>query len=314
MKIRTLEYFVTLAESKSINEAAQKLYIAQPSPTKALHLLEGELNVQLFYRFSSGIFLTEAGKKILPEARQVVAYYYGWKSMAKETSLKQIDIYTYASFPDFLFPDLLLQFRKIHPGLAINYTTSFEPEAYISRSTQEPTIALLVCQEGEECEKLAKLQGNAPIELLDGEYRCLVNKNSPLAQKKSVSLEDLRDYYLAFPTINNNIEQIGFISSMLQLIIASNSNKKIVGVESVNNVISLVNREPDTYALSYYPALKRYKEAGQVNLVDIPFHNFPSKGKLYMFYSMKACGQHPVLRELIQAIHDTAERFLSDVE
>ena len=50
MKIQTLEYLITLAESHSINEAAQKLYISQPSLTKALQLFEKEIGVQLFLR------------------------------------------------------------------------------------------------------------------------------------------------------------------------------------------------------------------------------------------------------------------------
>ena len=80
MKITVLKYFITLAESQSINEAAQKLYIAQPSLTKALQLFEKEIGVQLFLRMQSGIQLTEAGKKILPEAKQMVEYYNGWPS------------------------------------------------------------------------------------------------------------------------------------------------------------------------------------------------------------------------------------------
>lgn len=50
MKIKVLEYFITLAESQSINEAAGKLYIAQPSLTKALQLFEAEIGTQLFQR------------------------------------------------------------------------------------------------------------------------------------------------------------------------------------------------------------------------------------------------------------------------
>ena len=47
LKIKVLEYFITLAESQSINEAAGKLYIAQPSLTKALQLFEAEIGTQL---------------------------------------------------------------------------------------------------------------------------------------------------------------------------------------------------------------------------------------------------------------------------
>lgn len=111
MKIKTLEYFIALAESRSINEAAQKLYIAQPSLTKALQLFEDEIGVQLFLRKKSGIQLTGAGEKILPEAKQIVAYYNGWLDLSRQRALQVVNIYIQFSFPNFLLPDVLLEFR-----------------------------------------------------------------------------------------------------------------------------------------------------------------------------------------------------------
>ena len=75
MKINTLEYFVVLAELQSMNKAAKALYVAQPSLSKALGKLESEIGVQHFYRGANGLRLTEAGEKILPEAKQILKYY-----------------------------------------------------------------------------------------------------------------------------------------------------------------------------------------------------------------------------------------------
>ena len=99
MKLKTLEYFITLAESRSINEAAQKLYIAQPSLTKALKLFEEEINCRLFDRDNAGIRLTEAGEKILPEAKQIVSYYNGWLTLSQQRALQAVNIYIQYSFP-----------------------------------------------------------------------------------------------------------------------------------------------------------------------------------------------------------------------
>lgn len=68
MTIKALEYFIVTAQSHSINEAAKKLYVAQPSLTKTLQNLEEELGFLLFIRRKSGIELTESGRQILPEA------------------------------------------------------------------------------------------------------------------------------------------------------------------------------------------------------------------------------------------------------
>ena len=120
MKLKVLEYFIALAESKSINEAAQKLYIAQPSLTKALHLFEKEIGLPLFHRTKAGITLTEAGRKILPEARQMVEYYNGWLALARQNFLNVVDVYAHTSLSGFLFPDIILQFKEKYSDLNFN--------------------------------------------------------------------------------------------------------------------------------------------------------------------------------------------------
>ena len=56
--------------------------ISLASLTKALRLFEAEIGTQLFQR-KTGIQLTEAGKRILPEAKQMVEYYNGWLSLSE---------------------------------------------------------------------------------------------------------------------------------------------------------------------------------------------------------------------------------------
>ena len=50
VNIRQLEYFIVMAETQQITEAAQQLYIAQPPLNRSLQRLENELGVVLFTR------------------------------------------------------------------------------------------------------------------------------------------------------------------------------------------------------------------------------------------------------------------------
>ncbi len=59
---KRFEYFMTIVEEKSISKAAAKLYISQPSLSKFLIKLEGELGVTLFTRTSNVLSLTPAGE------------------------------------------------------------------------------------------------------------------------------------------------------------------------------------------------------------------------------------------------------------
>nr|MBQ4319009.1 LysR family transcriptional regulator [Clostridia bacterium] len=74
MDLQKLRYFYTAARLEHITHAAEEIHIAQPSLTKALHLLEEELGVPLFKKNGRSIELTEFGiylkqrlDSILPE-------------------------------------------------------------------------------------------------------------------------------------------------------------------------------------------------------------------------------------------------------
>ena len=60
-----LKIFLAVAESGSITETANRLYISQPSVSQSIKALEKSLNVKLFHRDrKQGLILTEVGKKI----------------------------------------------------------------------------------------------------------------------------------------------------------------------------------------------------------------------------------------------------------
>lgn len=69
---KDLENFVTVANSKTLSEASEKLEMAQPSLSLAIKKLEGELGVPLFIRGRHGIKLTPQGRMILPEAKNAL--------------------------------------------------------------------------------------------------------------------------------------------------------------------------------------------------------------------------------------------------
>ena len=52
---------ITVAETGTITEAANKLYISQPSLTNAIHELENEMHIVIFNRTNKGISLSKEG-------------------------------------------------------------------------------------------------------------------------------------------------------------------------------------------------------------------------------------------------------------
>lgn len=61
-----LRIFIRVAEKGSITETANELYISQPAVSKAIKILEDELNLKLFHRDKrKGLILTDIGHEIL---------------------------------------------------------------------------------------------------------------------------------------------------------------------------------------------------------------------------------------------------------
>ena len=75
MTLTQLNYIITIAETKSINKAAELLYVSQPSLTSAVQELEKELGIILFNRSGRGVTLTNDGAEFLLYAKQLYGQY-----------------------------------------------------------------------------------------------------------------------------------------------------------------------------------------------------------------------------------------------
>jgi LysR family transcriptional regulator, nitrogen assimilation regulatory protein len=72
MELRSLHYFVRIAELGSITRAAAHLHVAQPALTRHIQRLEDELEATLFTRANRGVRLTEGGQKLLESAQRIL--------------------------------------------------------------------------------------------------------------------------------------------------------------------------------------------------------------------------------------------------
>src|SRR5258708_38855389 len=72
MELRSIQYFVQVADEGSIPRTADKIGIAQPALTRPIQRLEAELGTQLLTRLPRGVRLTTSGRDFLDHARAIV--------------------------------------------------------------------------------------------------------------------------------------------------------------------------------------------------------------------------------------------------
>ena len=65
MTLQQLQQVITIAESKSMNEAAKKLFVSQPNLSSVVREVEEETGITLFIRSNRGIVMTPEGEEFI---------------------------------------------------------------------------------------------------------------------------------------------------------------------------------------------------------------------------------------------------------
>jgi DNA-binding transcriptional LysR family regulator len=120
MKLRQAQYVLTVAETGSFTEAAEKLYISQSSLSKQIIALEKELGIPLFDRSRRKIALTQAGETFLKHARTLNKTYLAL--MAELSAYKTTPSLSILAIPviaQYGIPAYLAQFKRAYPHLDV---------------------------------------------------------------------------------------------------------------------------------------------------------------------------------------------------
>ncbi len=121
MELRHLRYFVAVAEEKSFNKAATRLYISQPPLSRQIKQLEDEVGVMLIDRENRPLKLTEAGEFFYDHAIQILKKSDDLRAMTirKGNFDNTLSIGFVSSILYGLLPKVIAHFREAYPNIEI---------------------------------------------------------------------------------------------------------------------------------------------------------------------------------------------------
>lgn len=131
MELTQIRYFLEVAETQHITKSAEKLHIAQPSLTQAIHRLEDSLGVPLFMSRGRNIVLTEYGrylqKRLIPIVEELDMLPEQLKIMAKlSTETIHLNVLAASS----LITEAVIDYKNNKKNLNFQLMQSAESDVY----------------------------------------------------------------------------------------------------------------------------------------------------------------------------------------
>ena len=197
MTLQQLKYIVTVAETGTITEAANQLYISQPSLTNAIHELEKEMHITIFHRSNKGICLSKEGEDFLGYARQVLEQASILEDKYKKNNggKKKFCVSTqHYSFAVNAFVDLIQEYGQEEYDFSLRETQTYEIIEDVAKLKSEIGVLYLNSFNEVVLKKTLKENDLTFHRLFIAKPHVFLGKDNPLANKNKVSLEDLKEY------------------------------------------------------------------------------------------------------------------------
>lgn len=265
MELRQLKYFSVLAQTLNFSEAARRLFITQGTLSQQIKQLEYETGAQLFERTSHNVRLTEAGEELLPLALKTMEDTRECQDRMRDLRgalTGTLNLGTTHSFTG-LMTDTVKNFLKENQGVNLNIHlgTAADLLEMIRNRQLDLALAFKPIMEYDEIESEVLFKTSLSI---------VMRKGHPLADRESLSLEDLENQGVALPGKGLQARRtfdrfVGLDTRRLNIRVELNDPNLIMDIVQGTNLVTVLSP-----LAAYYRA----------NLVAIPLgeKGFPMTG------------------------------------
>ena len=241
MNIQQLRYVVAIANSGTFREAAEKMYVSQPSLSISVRDLEKEPGFKIFRRTSSGTFLTRRGMEFYEKAQELVKGFDVFQNQYANPEEEKDEFSIASQHYDFL-PPTITAFSQQYPeykNFRIFESTTVQILDEVAQGHSEIGIIYLNNQNQKGIMQRVEKLGLEVIELIPFQTHIYLREGHPLAKKKELVMEDLAD----LPTVRFTQEKDEYLYYSENFVDTSNSSQmfNVTDRATLNGILERTN-------------------------------------------------------------------------
>ena len=238
MRIQQLEYLEKIVEAGSINEAAKRLFLTQPSLSNAVKELENEMGIQIFQRSSGGISLTAEGREFMTYSKQILDQVNLMNERYKNGQQRKQSFSVSAQHYAFVvhaFVELIKSVNASEYQFTLRETETQNIFNDLAQFKSELGILYTNGFNQKIMQRLFKENNLVFTPLFVAKPHIFVSRYNPLTSKSSVDLSDLEDYpYLSYE--QGEVNSFYFSEEILSTL----SHKKSIKVSDRATIFNLM--------------------------------------------------------------------------
>lgn len=238
MRIQQLEYLERIVEAGSINEAAKRLFLTQPSLSNAVKELENEMGIQIFQRSSGGISLTAEGREFMTYSKQILDQVNLMNERYKNGQQRKQSFSVSAQHYAFVvhaFVELIKSVNANEYQFTLRETETQNIFNDLAQFKSELGILYTNGFNQKIMQRLFKENNLVFTPLFVAKPHIFVSRYNPLTSKSSVNLSDLENYpYLSYE--QGEVNSFYFSEEILSTL----SHKKSIKVSDRATIFNLM--------------------------------------------------------------------------
>jgi DNA-binding transcriptional LysR family regulator len=291
-----LRYFLEVARTGSVNQAAQRQHVAASAVSRQLGKLEDAVGVTLFERHARGMALTAAGARLLAhlsaQEGQAVGLVQQLQDLANQQA-QQVRVACTEGFAASFLPRVMAAFRGVHARVQLHLQVAEPQDVSAQLLRGDADLALKY--------SMAPEKGVQVLHSAIAPVHAVVSIHHPLARRRSVQVADV----VEFPLLLGGASTTG--RRLFDLSCAVQGLRYVPAVESNFSSALLPQLGERDVVLASYLTAAPWVEGGI--LVAVPFDEPQLQQRRLQVLALEGREPSPLVRQFAEALVKAIEQY-----